>query len=263
MKRRWLGVTVAAAAMLLGGCASDFGRYAEATVRVQQSADSVRGKRFEALGALGCTTTYVFNDRGDRVTRQEVRCDPEAAKFAAFALAVAGANAAPEQAARLEAPYTLGQGIRDVAGLLVPLANVGATIYGAMKSADVAVAQSTNAANVAMSTNATFSNIAASGFAAATTLGSKPTVGAINGDGNALFGSTTTQTTTVNCPQTTTASTGHAGNGATGGAGGAGGNGGGTSSGGGQAGNGATGGAGGASGASMPQATVNCVAGRK
>lgn len=240
------------AVLALPGCATDFGRYADGTVKIAQSADAVKGKRFEALGALGCTTTYTFNDKGDKVAKQEVKCDPEAAKFAAFALAVSGMQQAPDAPTRLEAPYSLGQGIRDIAGLIVPLANVGAQIYGVQKNAQVAITQSNNSAAVAVSTNNTMASIAGSGLAAATTLGSRPTT-VVNGNGNAVNGSNADNSThnsthnTNNCP------------GAPGGNGGTSGNGG--SSGSATTGSAGTGGSS-AGGNGAPSGAVNCTAGK-
>jgi len=227
--------------LLVAGCATDYKHYADA-IAAQA--------RYQAIAET---------ERASAMRAALTADDPVARAVAANGMAIADALRAVGAGGRqtmIAPPKSLMEEAAQFVGAFSPWVAAGAQVYATKKGADVAIAQSTNAANVAMSTNATFSNIAASGFATASTLGSKPTIGTINGDGNALFGSTTTQTTTVNCPQTTTASTGQAGSGAPGGTGGAADNGA-------QAGNGATGGAGGASGTSMPQATVNCVAGRK
>lgn len=208
--RRAALVLSAFAVLAVAGCASDYNRYATTSADMAKATEATKAQRFTALGSLGCTTTYRFNDKGDKVTHQEVKCDPEAAKFAAFALAISGMQTAQEQVAKIEAPYTLGQAIRDVGGLIVPLANVGAQIYGIQKNASVAITQSNNATALGISTNNTMSgiagsgfaaagNIAANGFATATTLGSRVTnVTNVTGNGNAVNGSTTDNSSTAN-----------------------------------------------------------------
>lgn len=213
---------LALVAVSLAGCASDYGAYTKAVAAQQAATESTKAAKLKALGELGCSATYRFDDAGKKVVAQETKCDPEVQKFAAFALAVSGMQTAQEQVAKIEAPYTMREALRDVAGLVVPLANVGAQIYGIQKNAAVAITQSNNSANVAMSTNATMGNIAASGLTAATniagagmataaTLGSKTTnVTTITGNGNATNGSSVTTTTTTS---TTNCTTGNGGNG--------------------------------------------------
>jgi len=189
----------------LTGCASDYNRYATTSADMAKVTESTKAARFDALRNLGCNTMKLYH-QGVHVGT-ETKCDPEAAKFAAFALAISGMQTAQEQVAKIEAPYTLGQAIRDVGGLVVPLANVGAQIYGIKQNTAVAITQSNNSAAVAMNTNNTMAgiatggfnaaaNIAAGGFTAATTLGNRPTT-VINGDGNAVNGSTLTTTNTT------------------------------------------------------------------
>jgi len=196
---------LAALVASLTGCASDFSKYADKQGEAIKVTESTKAARFDALRNLGCNTMKLYH-QGVHVGT-ETKCDPEAAKFAAFALAISGMQTAQEQVAKIEAPYTLGQAIRDAAGLVVPLANVGAQIYGIQKNAAVAITQSNNSAAVAVSTNNTMAgiatggfnaaaNIAAGGFTAAATLGNRPTT-VINGDGNAVNGSTLTTTTTT------------------------------------------------------------------
>lgn len=222
-KKRLASVVLCAFALIaVSGCASDFGRYADKQGEVIKSADTVKAAKFDALRNLGCNTMKLYHE-GKHVGT-ETKCDPEAAKFAAFALAISGMTTAQEQVAKIEAPYTLGQAIRDVGGLVVPLANVGAQIYGIQKNAAVAITQSNNSAAVAMNTNNTMAGIATggfnaaagiatSGFTAATTLGNRPTT-VINGDGNAVNGSTLTTTNTTT--NTNNCASGNGGTGAPG-----------------------------------------------
>lgn len=186
----------ALAVVTLAGCASDYSKYAGTALAQTQATEATKGKRFEALGALGCTTSELVHE--GKVVRRETKCDPEAAKFAAFALAVSGMTQAPEPQAKIAAPYTFGQAIHDVGQLLVPLANAGVQLYGVRRNADVSIAQSNNSAAVAISTNNTMAGIATGGFnaaagiagnglAAATTLGNRPTT-VVNGNGNAVNG---------------------------------------------------------------------------
>lgn len=222
--KKFLTLLVLPLVAVLSGCATDFGKYADKQGEVIKSADAVKAAKFDALRNLGCNTMKLYHE-GKHVGT-ETKCDPEAAKFAAFALAISGMTTAQEQVAKIEAPYTLGQAIRDVGGLVVPLANVGAQIYGIQKNAAVAITQSNNSAAVAMNTNNTMAGIATggfnaaagiatSGFAAATTLGNRPTT-VVNGDGNAVNGSTLTNTTTTTTTSTNNCASGNGGTGAPG-----------------------------------------------
>lgn len=206
IKKRLTSLVLCAFAIIaVSGCASDFGTYANKQSEAIKAIEKTKEARFDALRNLGCNTMKLYH-QGVHVGT-ETKCDPEAAKFAAFALAISGMQTAQEQVAKIEAPYTLGQAIRDVGGLVVPLANVGAQIYGIKQNTAVAITQSNNSAAVAMNTNNTMAgiatggfnaaaNIAAGGFTAATTLGNRPTT-VINGDGNAVNGSTLTTTNTT------------------------------------------------------------------
>lgn len=204
-KKRLASVVLCAFALVVAGCATDYGAYTKAVAAQQAATEATKTAKLDALRNLGCSTVKLYHE-GKHVGT-ESKCDPETQKFAAFALAVSGMQTAQEQVARIEAPYTLGQAIRDVGGLVVPLANVGAQIYGIQKNAAVAITQSNNSAAVAMNTNNTMAGIATggfnaaagiatSGFTAATTLGNRPTT-VINGDGNAVNGSTLTTTNTT------------------------------------------------------------------
>ena len=236
--RRAALACAAFAALAVAGCASDYNRYASTSVDMAKAAEATKTARFTALQSLGCSTTFILDDTGKKVTKQEVKCDGETQRFAAFALAVAGMQAKDEAAARIEAPYTMGNAIRDVAGLIVPLANVGAQIYGIQKNAAVAITQSNNSTALGISTNGTFAGIAnggfgalqgvaASAFATASALGARPTnVTNVTGNGNATNGSTADNSTTMttstnNCPGASggngapSGGTGNTGNGGT------------------------------------------------
>lgn len=264
IKKRLASLVLCAFAIIaISGCASDYNRYATTSADMAKVTESTKAARFDALRNLGCNTMKLYH-QGVHVGT-ETKCDPEAAKFAAFALAVSGMTTAQEQVAKIEAPYTLGQAIRDVGGLVVPLANVGAQIYGIKQNTAVAITQSNNSAAVAMNTNNTMAgiatggfnaaaNIAAGGFTAATTLGNRPTT-VVNGGGNAVNGASVSTTTTNTTTNTNNCPAGNGGNGT------------GAPSGAGAPANGTTGPAGGTSGnggtgGGAAGGAVNCTAGK-
>lgn len=214
-KNRLAALACAALALVAAGCASDYNRYANAVQESAKATEATKTARFTALQSLGCSTTFKLDDSGKKVTHQETRCDPETQRFAAFALAVAGMQAKDDAAPKIDAPYTVGNALRDVAGLIVPLANVGAQIYGIQKNAAVAITQSNNATALGVSTNNTMAGIAgagfsaaggiaSSGFASATALGTRATnVTTVTGNGNATNGSTADNSTTTTTTTTT------------------------------------------------------------
>jgi hypothetical protein len=127
-----------AGALALGGCAvtSDYGRYADMQTRIhkaQADADIAKANAIKELGASG----------GD------------AAKVAAvMALMIPGTGQSQPQIA---APRSTADEIRDWFGILAPSIVHG---YGIRANQHIAITQSNNSRDVAVSTNGAFVDIA-------------------------------------------------------------------------------------------------------
>ncbi len=235
------------ALLAMSGCATDYAKYAEATSKVATAKALEKPALAEQLAKLA----------GD---------DPTARVAAIMAIAFMDKQPVQGNDVQLQAPYSAGQFMRDLAGLAVPLASVGSNFYAAKKGADVAIAAQNASRDVASGDQrARVDSLAVVGNAAnaivsglASPLGEaikKPTtVVTVSGDNNAVATnqssatrSNQTTTNTNNCPQTADA---RGGNGS---------NGGNSSSGAGSAGSGGTGGAGAPGSATQ---AAECVAGK-
>jgi hypothetical protein len=234
-------------ALLLGGCATDYAKYAEATSKAATAKALEKPALAEQLARLA----------GD---------DPTARVAAIMAIAFMDKQAVKDEGVQIEAPYSVGKFMRDLTGLAVPLASVGSNFYAAKKGADVAIAAQNASRDVALGDqrarvdslsvvgNAANSIVAGLAAPLGEAIKRPTTVVTVSGDNNAVATnqssatrSNQTTTNTNNCPQTADA---RGGNGS---------NGGNSSSGAGSAGSGGTGGAGATGSASQ---AADCSAGK-
>lgn len=131
-----IAIVALTSALLMGGCASDYGKYAQMQTDIQTAKSTADAAKYQAIATIGSS--------GD-VT----------AKVASL-FAISYAQATP-QTTNLVAPKSTGDTIREWASVLMPSLVQG---YGMYSNTQLGKTQSDNATSLGISTNDTFLGIA-------------------------------------------------------------------------------------------------------
>lgn len=208
---------VACGALFLGGCATQYDKYLAQIdsinkaqtqeVQVRDAARQMDSQRIAELAASGSDATKIAASMA--IMTQNIVAD----------LASKGGSSGSKAIVPAAPPDPM-QGFWNMLGVVVPSA---VQVYGINRNAAVAITQSNNSRDVAVSTNSTFATMATSGF---TALGAAQpnvtTTTTITSGGDTVNNGNNNQLSRRNCTGGTATSTGNGGAAASGGSGGTG-----------------------------------------